>query len=474
MARVPRLALTFSAAILGLLLLIAAALFLLVDTNIYKARLEAIASRALGMELSVAGRPGVRVFPGLLLTLQDVNVRRQGFQIASVKQVTVDLGLLSLLGDELRIDKVVPTQPIIMLARDREGRFNFADPSPATSPARAQDWPEVTVTAGSLVFVDHRHGKGFEARDCDGQVHALRRAAGAQADFLKAVSFDAEFGCAQVRRGDLTLFDVKFTADAKNGIVELNPLTARLFGTQGSGHVRADFSGAVATYRITCTLTQFPVETFFATMSLQPLITGRMDFSATLSTRGTTPMELKQAMSGHVSLRGKALTFVGSNLDEAFERFESSQTFSLVDLGAVFFAGPVGLLVTKGYDFANLARGTGGSSEIHTLVSEWKVERGVAQAQDVAMATKANRIALHGGLDLVNERFDDVSVALVDAKGCVKVEQKIRGAFHAPVVEKPNLVRSLAGPAMRLLKKSRDLISGDRCEVFYAGTVAAP
>ena len=86
-------------------------------------------------------------------------------------------------------------------------------------------------------------------------------------------------------------------------------------------------------------------------------------------------------------------------------------------------------------------------------MSDWKVEHGVAQAQDVAMATKANRIALHGGLDFVNERFDEVSVALVDAKGCVTVQQRIRGSFQEPVVDKPNAVAALAGPALRLLKK---------------------
>jgi AsmA protein len=192
-----------------------------------------------------------------------------------------------------------------------------------------------------------------------------------------------------VRKDGLTLLDVKFLADAKQGIVELKPLSTRLLGAQGQGSIRADFTGAVASYRIAYTLTQFPIEEFFSTMSLKKLASGRMDFSAALTTHGTSLKELKQAAAGQVTLRGKSLTFIGIDLDEAFERFESSQNFSLADVGAVFFAGPIGLLVTKGYDFANLSRGTGGSSEIVMLVSDWKVEHGVAQAQDVAMATKA-------------------------------------------------------------------------------------
>ena len=199
-----------------------------------------------------------------------------------------------------------------------------------------------------------------------------------------------------------------------------------------------------------------------------------MDFSANLSTQGSTLKEMRQGMKGQISLRGKNLTLSGSDLDRDFDRFESSQNFNLVDVGAFFFAGPLGLVVTKGYNFASIAQAQGGSSEIQTLVSDWKVERGVAQAQDVAMATKENRIALQGTLDFVNDQFDEVTMALVDSKGCVRVQQKIRGTFQNPVVEKPNLVTSLAGPALRLLKKGGDLLSGGHCDVFYAGSVAAP
>lgn len=468
-----RLVLSVAAAAVGLLLA-AAALFLFVDASVYKPRLEAIASRVLGLELSAAGRPGIDVFPELRLTLHDVSLRRQGVQIATVRQVTIGVELLSLLGDDLRVDTLVLTEPVITLERDRQGRFNFADPAAATTPSPALDWPELSLTAGRIVFVDHRGGQGFEASGCEGQLHRLRRAAAAHAELMKTVSFDAEIACATVRRDALTLLDVRFKADANQGVVELEPLTARLFGTTGHGRVRADFSAAVASYQLDYTLTQFPIEAFFAAMAVEPLATGRMDFSATLATRGTTPAQMKQALSGRVRLNGRQLTFVGSDLDAAFDRFESSQTFSLVDVGAVFFAGPAGLLVTKGYDFARLARATGGSSQIRTLVSEWKVERGMAQAVDVAMATKANRVALQGRLDLVGERFNDVSVALVDAQGCARVTQKIRGSFQQPLVEPPNLVRSFAGPVLRLLKKGREAISGEACEVFYAGSVPPP
>ena len=136
--------------------------------------------------------------------------------------------------------------------------------------------------------------------------------------------------------------------------------------------------------------------------------------------------------------------------------------------------GPFGLIVTKGYNFARIYQGSGGRRQIRTLVSDWKVDRGVAQAQDVAMATNKNRVALKGALDFVNERFDGVTLALIDAKGCAKVRQKIRGTFQKPLVEKPSTVTSIAGPVSKLLKEVRDLFPGGECVVFYAGSVASP
>jgi hypothetical protein len=247
-----------------------------------------------------------------------------------------------------------------------------------------------------------------------------------------------------------------------------------VFGGQGSGSIRADYSGAAPLYHVEYALPQFRVEEFYKTLSQLKVVEGAMDFSANLTMQGKSVNEMMQTANGEASLRGKNLTLNGTDLDKEFSRYESSQHFDLVDVGAVIFAGPVGLAVTKGYDFASILKKSGGASAIRTLVSEWKIEHGVAHAQDVALATNENRVALKGGLDFVNGRFDDVTVALIDAKGCAKVEQKVSGSFQKPVVEKPNILVSLAGPALKLLKKGLKLFPGGECEVIYTGSVAPP
>jgi hypothetical protein len=165
---------------------------------------------------------------------------------------------------------------------------------------------------------------------------------------------------------------------------------------------------------------------------------------------------------------------VGNDLDRLLSRYESSQGFNLVDVGAVFLAGPLGLAVTKGYGFAGLFRGAGGSTDVRVLVSDWRIEGGIARAHDVALATARNRIALRGGLDFVHGRFADLTVAAVNEQGCVRVRQVIRGPFAKPEVERPRVLASLAGPVMKVYRQARGLLPGGPCEVFYSGSVPPP
>jgi uncharacterized protein involved in outer membrane biogenesis len=316
----------------------------------------------------------------------------------------------------------------------------------------------------------------------DGKVQADRIALGVdnlavggdkKAGLLRRISFSGTAGIGEVRTEGLVVSDLKSAVTGKDGILDLHPVTMRLLGGHGSGSLRADCSGDVPQYRVRYSLSKFRIEEFLKTLSPKNAAKGPMDISATLSMRGKTANEMKRTADGEVSLRGENLTLDGVDLDKVFNRFEASQNFNLVDVGVFFIAGPFAPLITKGYGFASLFGGSGGSSRIGVVVSDWKVERGIALAKDVAMATNEHRVALVGSLDFPNERFDDVTMAVIDGKGCVKARQKIRGSFRKPEVEKVNVVLTVAGPVLRLFTQAKKLLGG-KCEVFYAGSVAPP
>lgn len=453
---------------------VAAGLLLFVDANAYKPRLEAVASETLGMEVKVGGKMGIGLFPGLLITLENVHIRNRGTDFVIAKEARLGIDLLPLLHKEVRIADVALKQPRISIELDHDGNYNFEDPETTGAMLTAFDLAKISISDGTLRYADKQSGGKFEAVNCSLEMSRLRLAEGKSSDLLKHLSFAMELACAEIRKKDLTVSDFKLSGDGVNGVFTIKPVQMGVFAGQGSGSIHADFTGAVPHYQLEYSLAQFRLEQFYKTLSPEKFVEGPMDFSANLTMQGKTVKELMQTASGEATLRGDNLTLSGSDLDLQFSRYESSQSFNLVDVGAFIFAGPAGLAVTKGYDFASVLKATGGSSTIRMLVSNWKVEHGVAHALDVAMATNAHRIALLGGLDIVNERFDDVTVALIDSDGCAKVRQKLHGPFQKPVVEQPNILKTLAGPALKLLKKGRDILPGGKCEVFYTGSVAPP
>jgi uncharacterized protein involved in outer membrane biogenesis len=436
-------------------------------------RVEAIASQALGMQVHVGGRLAIGFLPGLHVALADVHLRQRGAEIASAAEVDLGIELLPLLHKELQTDRIELKRLTLAIERDSDGRLNIDALSEAKGRLPPLQLARVLVSDATLAYADKQSGKGFEATGCNLDVSRLRLAAGERSDLLKNLSLAAKLACAQIRTKDSAASDLRLSVAGEGGILRFDPVTMQLFGGHGSGDVRADFTGSVPIYQVRYRLTQFRLEEFYKVLSPKPIVEGSMDFSATLSLRGKTTAAQLPTTAGVVSLHGDNLKLAIGDLDEKLSRYESSQSFNLIDVGAFFFAGPLGLAVTKGYNFARTFQGAEGTTTIRTLVSEWQVEHGVAQAKDVAMATRANRIALQGGLDFVNGRYEELTVAVVDAKGCVKVQQKVHGQFLNPVVEKPSALGTLTGPTRTLLRQARSLL-GAKCAVFYAGSVTPP
>ena len=170
------------------------------------------------------------------------------------------------------------------------------------------------------------------------------------------------------------------------------------------------------------------------------------------------------------------------DLDKALSSYETSQEFNLVDLGTFFVAGPiigtialtVSTVALKAYRYGDLYNQTqGGQGVITQFISHWQIKDGVANATDCALATHHNRVALKGRLDLVNKRYDTVTVALLDDKGCAKFTQNLVGPFDSPQIGAVSAVTSLGSQFSDLYRKSKRFI-GVKCKIFYSGAVRQP
>ena len=145
-----------------------------------------------------------------------------------------------------------------------------------------------------------------------------------KADLLRRISFSGTAGIGEVRTENLVVTDLTSAVAGKDGVLDLDPVTMRLFGGQGSGSFRADLSGSVPRYHVRYSLSKFRIEEFFKVLSPKGVAEGPMDLSATLSMRGKTANEMKRTADGEVSLRGENLTVTGVDLDRTFSRYEAS------------------------------------------------------------------------------------------------------------------------------------------------------
>jgi len=479
-------ALLWVAGVLLALLLLAAALGSILWSRETRPKLQAAASQAFGMEVSVRGRISAHFAPSFSLTLHDVQIRNRDTQFLSAEEVRLSIDLLPLLHDQVQLHAMSMRGVALTLEQARDGKFNFERETPRKDAQPGLPSIDVALRDATVTYTNRQTGMAWRASGCElksGRLavagandSASAQPAGARTgagNLLTRLTLTASMSCDQLQTEKLAFSALKTQLDAKAGIFEFHPLSLRSYQGEGAAQLRVDFNGPLPAYRIHYTLSKFRIEEFWRGFSQKKFTAGAMDFATDLTASGRTMHEMTQSSEGEASLRGENLTLQVGNLDQELSRYESTQKFDLIDAGAFLFAGPLGVLVTKGYDYAKVLDSGGGSSQIRAFVSLWQVDHGVARAKDVAMSTDANRIALTGALDFVNEQFLDVTVALVDKQGCVRVQQHIRGSFAKPEMDKPNVVTSLTGPARNLVKQAKKMLGGS-CPVFYAGSLPAP
>jgi AsmA protein len=338
---------------------------------------------------------------------------------------------------------------------------------------------EVSVSQGNLVFTDEISTGKIEANDFDLSIKNFLSNGTASADHLRNISFTGDARIRTLKIYDFTLMDLVMRAAGEKGILEINPVSVKILGGAGKGSIHLDVTGLSPRYRITCILNRVRMENLLQQFSSEKIsqkaMEGMIKFSADLTATGKNADEVKRSLKGNISLSGEDLIFYNMDIDALIMKYERSQNFNLVDVGAFALAGPFGPLFTKSFNFVRLyEESQGGKGVIRKLVSVWKVKNGIAEAVDVALASKKHRIAMKGGLNFINEQFLDITVAALDKRGCAVFSEKIRGPFSKPQIEKENIFKSISGSLLNPLKDAWNFIQGEECVVFYSGSVAHP
>jgi AsmA protein len=208
----------------ALLVLVMAALVQFIDINVYKPRIEAVASDALGMDFRIGGKMRIVLFPRFGVSLENVSIRKGEPDFLSARKIRIGLQLLPLLKREVRIRKFTFIDPKIIVERDKYGRFNF---EPVKPPAEGKKFPAALITMrnfaishGQFVFSDKMSNAGTELSGIDLKITDLSLRTGKGPGLLRNASFIGKFSCKTIKTKNFAMRNVKADKKGEDGIFD--------------------------------------------------------------------------------------------------------------------------------------------------------------------------------------------------------------------------------------------------------------
>jgi uncharacterized protein involved in outer membrane biogenesis len=443
-----------------------------VDDTALRERLERRVSDALGVDLRIEGSVEFGLWPAPRVTAGSARLEHGDVHLAEIDRVSLHLAIAPLFTGRLLVRRLVLDGADIHIVRDASGRYNFG--APDREQAQLELPPDVAFADTAIRYLDESSGATFQASDCEGRVSRLAALAGEGAWPLARLEADGEVRCGTLRRPDFALQDLEIEGHAREGRLVLDPVSLVLFGGQGRGRLEADFSIGMPTWSLDFAVDGFELDAALQALEREARAEGLLMLSTELSANGEDWEAVVGSLEGSLSLHGRELTLHGTDLDDRLSDYDSTRRFGLLDVGAVLLAGPVGLVATKGRDFARLLSAADGQTEFREVSSTWTIRNGVAEAKDVAAATTKNRLAARGKVDFSASRFDDLTIMLLDRNGCAVMEQAVTGPFSDPEIAEPGVIETMLGPWIELLQRGLEQFTGEECEVVYEGAIEHP
>jgi AsmA protein len=472
MSRKRTLILSLAAAVL-LALAAAALLVNRIDLEEISQRLEVRLSAAFGLEVKLPGKPRLHLWPRPRAVLVDILVRDGEIEVLRVPRATATIAWLPLLRRQVQVSNLILEEAVLTVRRDADGRFTprWKEKRKKAEPGQAQPpLPVAKITAeeGTIHFTDSVTDTVAELEGITLKLGDLHRGTDGR------LAFAGEMRAKRLLVNRLEMRQLRGNLSAEKGVYRAVPMRGTLYGSEATFSLETDRSGALPTWRLELAAEGLSLAELFQSLAGRALYEGQVDMQMKLSAMG--PGRLVNRLDGTVEVTGNRLTQHGFDLDGFVHSLRKSHSVDLVDVGAYLVVGPVGALLSRGFDLAVIYRELhqGKSQAIDRLAFHWTLENGIARAKDVALRTKENRVAVHGAIDLPQRRYEGITLAVLDSQGCATLTEEISGPLTKPSVQPISLLQTLTGPLAGLLEKVREIIDPGECKPFYEGTVTHP
>ena len=287
---------------------------------------------------------------------------------------------------------------------------------------------------------------------------------------LATLDTENELHFAQLKTSFFQADSLSLAVDTKDGVFSVSPQFHDKVGEEEEGTIDINFSQDPPKFSLDYTINGLPLEEFLETFYSEELLNGNVDLKLDLNATGLDLNSITSSMSGSIYVVGDSLMLKGLNLDDVIKDFQRSQSFNLVDIGAIALAGPAGIVYSKGSSYVSLLTADkNDSTSISKFSSKWLLNSGKISADDVAFATLKNRVAVQGWIDMKTDSLD-MTIGVINERGCAIFDQRVYGKGEDPEYSNVKFIRTLLAPVTNVIKGA----VGAKCKVFYSGIVAHP
>ena len=458
---------------LGLALVVAKAVL---NSASVKSKIEIAVSEILDMDFKIGGRINLGFFPYLWLAANNISVSLATDNIASVNQIKIDPHLLDLWSLKVHIEELDIHSPRLkfdpeVLEKIRVLKGKKSDDS---DPVESLVIDSFLISNAKFFYSDDHSTIELNEMNFRGEgvtiIENRNMVFNDAVSFINAIDFSGNVSAGNITSQAFKLENIKADVEGEKGLLTADPIEMEYFGERtvisGSLNLRENAHHV----QIMIEMSEFDLEKFRKRSGAKDLIKGVIRLRGEFEARGADINALLKDINGNFSIKGQNLTLIGIDFDNALDEFKKMRGYGFNDLTALVTLGPLGVMVAHGYhqlETLEKIMASTGDSPIQVLVSDWNVVKGVIVAEDVAFSTQRNRVVVKGSLDMPNEKFKNVIIAIVDAEGCIVNSETVDGPFENPEIKEAGILeRTVIRPLKKMFKAE--------CEFFYEGAVPHP
>jgi len=487
-----KLTLILGLIIVGLVIFIAT-----LDLNKYKPKIEQAVKDASGYELKINGDISTSFSP-VGISIDDVSVGVPNQKIfATFSSFDVALELMPLLKQEVKVNYVVLSNLNLTIEKMKNGKTNLDVITPKkpaskieiTSKEKASkpsQLPLVNVTEvrldnANITYVDNISKSKVSIKNINVTINDIRL--DSTKEKLKSIALSGDIEIAQITYNKYNIYNTTLDFDLKDAVANLNSMKYTIFDSQASAKAKVDMSGKTPKISIEELIPNLKLENFSKEVLEKDLLKGVVNAKVNLTFSGADELSAKKSAKGAILFDGQNVGVKGYDIDKIVKSYNALKSGDLKKAGASFLSSALDNASKGKGAFDDLKGGTTAINHLHVKID---IVKKVAKLSDVAIATIHNRVALKGGVNIVDESLKGITIAILDKKGCASYSQGISGSLSNPkskslssknkvlveqVQEVVSMVSSFFGKKKEKKAKKK---SNTNCKVFYNGVVKHP